>query len=210
MTQHQTAGSTPRRRSKKGDESRRKILDATFQIANELGYQGTTIALVSERSGLPASSVYWHFTDKDQLFAAVIDHSFHSWRAAQPKWAAPSPTSDLAAELHERISDATASIAGNPEFWRMGLLLALERQVIEPEARRRFVDIRSGVRADLARFWAHALADRAEDTSLLTARLAHFTLIVTDGIFVAAQSDDDLDLDAMTQMLVKALLANAL
>ena len=37
---------------------------------------GTSIALVSERSGLPASSIYWHFEDKDALIAAVIERSF--------------------------------------------------------------------------------------------------------------------------------------
>ena len=58
-----------------GEESRQKILDAATAIAGERGYDGTSIALVSERSGLPASSIYWHFKDKDALIAAVIERS---------------------------------------------------------------------------------------------------------------------------------------
>lgn len=47
------------------------------------GYEGTSIAAVSARGGLPASSVYWHFKHKDDLIAAVIERSFENWPAAQ-------------------------------------------------------------------------------------------------------------------------------
>jgi len=65
---------TPRR-SRQGQESRQRIIDATFEIAHEQGYQGTSIAKVSARSGLPASSVYWHFADKADLLAACYFNS---------------------------------------------------------------------------------------------------------------------------------------
>src|SRR3954467_12146339 len=69
-----------RRRRANGEASRQRILDAAAEIAGERGYDGTSINLVSERSGLPASSIYWHFTDKDDLIAAVIERSFTRWR----------------------------------------------------------------------------------------------------------------------------------
>ena len=65
-----------RRRRANGEESRQKILDAATEIAASRGYDGTSIALVSKLSGLPASSIYWHFADKDELIAAVIERSF--------------------------------------------------------------------------------------------------------------------------------------
>ena len=61
------AAPAARRRRANGEESRQRILDAAAEIAGERGYDGTSIALVSERSGLPASSIYWHFEDKDAL-----------------------------------------------------------------------------------------------------------------------------------------------
>ena len=51
-------------------------------MATERGYDGTTISLVSKKSGLPPTSIYWHFTDKDDLIAAVIERSFQRWLAA--------------------------------------------------------------------------------------------------------------------------------
>ena len=75
-------GRSGRRRRADGEESRRRILDAAAEIAGERGYEGTSIATVSARSGLPASSIYWHFQDKDALIAAVIERSFERWLAA--------------------------------------------------------------------------------------------------------------------------------
>ena len=72
----------PRRKRADGELSRERILDAATEIAAERGYEGTSIALVSKKCGLPASSIYWHFTDKDDLIAAVIERSFASWLAA--------------------------------------------------------------------------------------------------------------------------------
>ena len=72
-----------RRRSRAdGELSRVRILDAATEIAAERGYEGTSIALVSAKCGLPASSIYWHFKDKDDLIAAVIERSFGSWLSA--------------------------------------------------------------------------------------------------------------------------------
>ena len=43
--------SSPERRKRAhGEDSRQRILDAAAQIAGERGYDGTSIALVSERS----------------------------------------------------------------------------------------------------------------------------------------------------------------
>jgi AcrR family transcriptional regulator len=55
-----------------GDVSRERILDAAREIASERDDDGTRIARVSERSGLPASSIYWHFDDKDPLLGARV------------------------------------------------------------------------------------------------------------------------------------------
>lgn len=71
-----------RRRRVDGEASRTRILDAATEIASERGYEGTSIGLVSTKCGLPASSIYWHFKDKDDLLAAVIERSFAQWLSA--------------------------------------------------------------------------------------------------------------------------------
>ena len=77
-----TARTEHRRKRADGELSRERILDAATEIAAERGYEGTGIAQVSAKCGLPASSIYWHFKDKDDLITAVIERSFASWLAA--------------------------------------------------------------------------------------------------------------------------------
>ncbi|MDH4074793.1 MAG: TetR/AcrR family transcriptional regulator [Acidimicrobiia bacterium] len=182
---------TPRR-SRQGQESRQRILDATFEIAHEQGYQGTSIAKVSARSGLPASSVYWHFADKDALFAEVIQYSFDQWEAAMPLWTPPRPGERRAEALVVQIRSAIDSIATSPEFWRLGLMLSLERQPVEPQARARFLEIRQRVQAGMARWWAEVLPEGHRERSPgLPELLARFTMAASDGIFISVQVDDE-------------------
>lgn len=202
------------RRSRQGLESRQRIIDATFAIANELGYQGTSIAKVSARSGLPASSVYWHFADKDELFAEMLQSSFDQWNEAMPSWdSSPVSASDVPSR-HEvvthQLRSAVASISTSPEFWRLGLMLALERQAIEPVARKRFVEIRRSVLETLAAFWASALPPRVIERSPgLPELLARFTMATTDGIFISAQVDSPYELSMLADLLADSLEAAA-
>ena len=194
------------RRRRQGDESRQRILEATFELAHELGYQGTSISKVVERSGLPASSVYWHFTDKDALFAAMIQHSFKQWRAALPKWTTPARDGSRRDELAARIRSAIDSIATKPEFWRLGLLLSVQRQPAERQARLLFKDIRRRVIANMASFWRHVLPPGHERRAPgLPELLARFTMATADGLFVSAQIDSDFDCDRFADLLADML-----
>ncbi len=202
--QETVAGAGRQRRH--GAESRLRILEATFELAHELGYQGTSISKVVERSGLPASSVYWHFADKDALFAAMIQHSFEKWRANLPKWTAPARGASRRDELAARIRSAIGSIATNPEFWRLGLLLSLQRQPVEPQARLLFKEIRRRVIANMASFWRHALPPGHERRAPnLPELLARFTMATADGLFVSAQIDSDYDYSRLADLLAEML-----
>lgn len=198
------AGSDRRRRQ--GAQSRLRILEATFELAHEFGYQGTSISKVVERSGLPASSVYWHFADKDALFSAMIAHSFDQWRAALPRWTRPVGDASRHDELKARIRAAIASIATNPEFWRLGLLLSLQRQPVEARARLLFKEIRRRMIANMASFWKHVLPRGHERRAPgLPDLLARFTMAAADGLFVSAQIDSVGDHDRFADLLADML-----
>ena len=100
----------PRRRRSNGEASRQRILEAATTIASERGYEGTSIGLVSERSGLPASSIYWHFKDKDALLAAVIEHSFGVWLAGVGEWAPRLPDESLEQRVAALIESKTKTL----------------------------------------------------------------------------------------------------
>ena len=103
------------RRHAQGEASRRTILDATLRIAGERGYVGTTLAQVTKASGLPASSVYWHFQNKDELLADAVEHGFRMWDDATPPWSPWTGSSWSTSPSRTKISSLPSSCS--PAGW---------------------------------------------------------------------------------------------
>src|SRR5690349_8897140 len=76
------AGSQPTRRSmspysrsvkeEMRDRSRQKILQATFELLSEQGYEATTIAGIAERAGTARGLISYYFPHKQALFQAAV------------------------------------------------------------------------------------------------------------------------------------------
>jgi AcrR family transcriptional regulator len=195
---------TRRRTRADGEMSRERILDAATEIAAERGYEGTSIALVSAKCGLPASSIYWHFENKDDLIAAVIERSFTQWVSA---WEVPeggSPrerTVALAAQIAKALLDS-------PDFIRLGLMLTLERRPEEPRARAMFLHAREQAFNILKAFV------RGLDLGLTGAQvhqLATYAIAGADGLFIAKEvGGDSVDLLALFELHASSLADTAL
>lgn len=169
----------PRQRRADGELSRNRILDAAGEIAVERGYDGTSIGAVSAKCGLPASSIYWHFKDKDDLIAAVIERNYASWLATWQK---------MKATEFSRESLAAASVQRaeiwreSPDFLRLGLMLALERRPVEPRARARFLQIRAQATDLIAQHFSQLVPGISDRQARL---LAVYMVACTDGLFIA-------------------------
>ena len=193
-----------RRKRADGELSRERILDAATEIAAERGYEGTSIALVSKKCGLPASSIYWHFTDKDDLIAAVIERSFADWLTA---WQFPTE-----GDARNRMTGMAAQIAkallDSPDFIRLGLMLALERRPEEPRARTMFLQARAqayGQMIDVIRELTPDLTDAEAH------QLATYAIAGADGLFIAKEiGGDSVDLIALLELHARALYETAL
>ncbi|MFB7715225.1 TetR/AcrR family transcriptional regulator [Streptomyces sp. NPDC056105] len=185
------------------EESRRRILEATLELAAERGYEGTTIALVSKRSGLPSGSVYHHFENKDNLFAELIEQSFEDWmRRAGLHESSPRRRAALADFMHDRL----AADDFHHGFWRLGLLLSLERRMVDSAARQRFLAIRTRMLDTLTTCWEDALpGDVLAHDDGLARRLAQFTMATSDGAFIAVAAGDEWDFRELSCMLADAL-----
>lgn len=199
-----SAPSTPRRRRANGEQSRSRILDAAAEIAGERGYEGTSISLVSAKCGLPASSIYWHFKDKDDLIAAVIERSFERWL---PNWEMP-PGDDDRARFATLAANVAKAMLDSPDFIRLGLMLALERRPVEPRARAMYLDTRVRASHEIA----STIRDFAPELEEAGVRaLTTYALAGADGLFIAYQLDGDaVDLPALfslhAQMLYDAAM----
>ncbi|NUO41144.1 MAG: TetR/AcrR family transcriptional regulator [Streptomyces sp.] len=191
-----TSANPERKQRANGVESRRRILDAAVEIAGERGYEGTSIAAVREKCGLPASSIYWHFKDKDDLIAAVIERSFETWLAAVEL-----PGEDAGTPL-ERVTAMAANVAKSlidaPDFLRLGLMLALERRPAEPRGRTVFLQVRDISRQRIAGVVRTVFPQLAEgDVQTLTT----YAIAGADGLFVHREiHGESVDLVAMFEL----------
>jgi len=185
-----------------GEASRQRIIDAAAEVAGERGYEGTSISLISERSGLPASSIYWHFKDKDELIAAVIEGSFQNWIEAWDRQGPRARAATRERAFHARLRQLGRELAGFPDFLRLGLMLVLEHRPREPAARRRFIEVRQVVRERLSTFYG-AYFDELKPADVRS--LAELTLALADGFFIAAEADGT-DLGDSFDLMATAIL----
>lgn len=183
-----------RRKRADGELSRERILDAATEIAAERGYEGTSIGLVSKKCGLPASSIYWHFKDKDDLIAAVIERSFADWFAA---WQLPEHGDAL--ERFEGLAARTAkAFLDSPDFIRLGLMLAMERRPVEARARTMFIQVRAQAFAQLLDYVSDVMPELTEAEAH---KLATYTVAGADGLFIAKEiGGDSVDLLALFEV----------
>ncbi|OBB66342.1 MULTISPECIES: TetR/AcrR family transcriptional regulator [unclassified Mycobacterium] len=193
-----------RRRRVDGEASRSRILDAATEIASERGYEGTSIGLVSAKCGLPASSIYWHFKDKDDLIAAVIERSFAHWLSA---WQMPAEGT-ARERLVSMVMQIAKALLDSPDFLRLGLMLALERRPVEPRARAMFL----AVRAQAFETLTLAIGDLVPGlTDAQVHQLATYALAGGDGLFVAKEiGGDSVDLLALFELHASTLYDSAL
>lgn len=195
------------RRHQQGEESRERILDAVIQIAAERGYEGTTVSLVSERSGLPVSSIYWHFGNKDDLIAAVIERGYQAWAAEldQPLDVADdaSRREVIAAILRHDVGSLAER---HPEFLRFGLMLTLEQRAEEAKGRTRFLDARQASLERIVGGLAVVLESERIPDDGFARQLAQFIMATVDGLYLASRATPStLELDAHLDLLAAAI-----
>lgn len=73
-----------RRRAESEQETRRRITEATVELHGSVGPARTTVSAIAQRAGVQRATVYRHFPQTADLFAACSAH----WIAAHPY---PSP-----------------------------------------------------------------------------------------------------------------------
>nr|BAB78770.1 lexA repressor-like protein [Terrabacter sp.] len=79
------------RTQQRGEKSREEILDAASRLMGERGYDGTSIAAVSEAVGIPKSLVFHHFGSKIGLLTAVMTRGAYRFFEAMEAAQADSP-----------------------------------------------------------------------------------------------------------------------
>ena len=188
----------PTQRERLGIESRRRIIAAAAALMAERGFAGTSIAAVSEKSGLPSGSIYWHFENKEALLGAVIEEGARQWFESLPG-------SRLAS------AEVASSFSDHPEFLRLLILIALERREVDEASLEVIRRVRARARDGFEKELGQLLESHGNENAALLARsFAILALAVADGLFIAQHIDPETtDASALLGLMKKALAALA-
>ena len=208
MTSSSTSTAATRTRSQ-GERSRERILDAAERLMTERGYAATGISAICRESGLPASSLYWHFESKEGLLAAVLQRGaerlLQDLVADQDRSGTPvERLSDLLLRGFEKIEKEDS-----PGVLRLTLLLALERSHADPATVEALRRVRRRIEEVLVELLGDIFRPVAGDLSReIAEECASFAMAFADGCFVANQIDPDrLDAPRLARQLQVALIA---
>lgn len=76
------AGLTNLKNPQRAQQKLKLIMEATFRLANQGGFQGMSLRQLSQQCGLSLGGLYGYFDSKEALATSVhrfIDHQFRAW-----------------------------------------------------------------------------------------------------------------------------------
>lgn len=186
-----------------GERSREEILDVASRMMSVRGYDGTSIAAIAHESGLPNSSIYWHFTSKSGILAAVMERGaerFFVDVAPGPREPGEAPRT----ALRRALRHTSVALEEHPEFLRLFILLLLSNhdENVRPIVER----VRTRGRENLHFLLAQAYADHGPEVADAVAEATvDFAQSTFDGAFLAVQSGVPTSHEQLMQQLADSL-----
>ena len=172
------------------------------------GYAGASISAICRESGLPASSVYWHFENKEGLLHAVMERG--TGRMLAEISAAYDAPGSPRERLHRMLRRAGAVFEAQPrEFQRLEMMITLERGQSDDSWRapseRLHLRLQSLIEGALFEVYRPMDETLARTVAAEGARLAQ--TFGTGATIEAIRNPDEFDPAAMVEQLEIALLA---
>ncbi|OOZ38390.1 hypothetical protein BOW53_15685 [Solemya pervernicosa gill symbiont] len=72
--------------AKKGEENRKRIIEAANDLFYRKGYSRSSFSEVADASGIPKGNFYYYFKSKEELLDSVIDDRLEQMREMLASW----------------------------------------------------------------------------------------------------------------------------
>ena len=172
--------------------TRERILRAAREIARERGYKGTTLAMIQKAAGVHPGSFYWHFEDKDALFAGLVRYAYEE---SQPMVDRLGP-----GDAVNPVKVVLGSIVDNPArfgLWRFNVQLMLDPDMQDSKTAHEIRNLRVTTQRALTRAWLEHVPDRVlEEMPELPVRMADFALATVEGCILSRVAGTPRDEDS--------------
>jgi AcrR family transcriptional regulator len=67
-------------KTQRSTATREDIIVACLQLFARRGFHNTSISDIAKGAGITKGAIYWHFRNKEALFAAILDKMKHNWQ----------------------------------------------------------------------------------------------------------------------------------
>jgi AcrR family transcriptional regulator len=174
----------PKKRRRRNESNPQKILETTLELMSNHGYSGTSISMISELSGYPVTSIYWHFGNKEQLLLAALEYGAIEDLNSKLKY---SPENSI--DLEQQLAMIDADFFKNPpKVLRMMFMIGLENDGRNENIQKAVKRIRGHARQILIQ---HIEGLAAQQSALLSTEIvcaiANMALAIGDGFILANQ-----------------------
>jgi AcrR family transcriptional regulator len=174
-----------RRRTRRSDVSRERILQDATELFAQRGYAGAGVDQLAARSGIAKTAIYYHFGNKAGLLAAALAQATDTWIEAIARGSRQA--GDWTARLDAGLAGMRALLEEKPWIFNLMQILALEVAEEKPEIREMLQSILQRARDAIVDGMHDALGVEVPDAETVAAVI----LAVLDGISLALQVDPD-------------------
>jgi AcrR family transcriptional regulator len=108
------------------------LIDAAMDLFASYGYRGTSLSRIARAAGVTKGALYWHFSDKEEFFLAVVDKVLGEWSISDKRRKPATTKKEFHREFlwtFERIAELNEK---NPWVLRLLLIITLESHKISP------------------------------------------------------------------------------
>ena len=146
------------RRAERLAETRKRIVEATVGLHTSVGPAQTTISAIAEQAGVQRHTVYAHFLDERELFAACSAH----WAALHPfpdpaRWADVDDPEQRLQQALDAVYDWYGRVGDDLEIFKRDSGIHSRTAELVAQREQRLLSLRDG----LAAGWSRRKAVRA-------------------------------------------------
>jgi AcrR family transcriptional regulator len=110
------------------------LIDAAMDLFASYGYRGTSLSRIARAAGVTKGALYWHFSDKEEFFLAVVEKVLGEWGERYPR---PIDTrKEFARAFLWTFENMAVLNEKNPWVSRLLLIITLESHKISPRVLR--------------------------------------------------------------------------
>jgi AcrR family transcriptional regulator len=195
-------------RSRKGVETRARLLAAAKEVFEQDGFLDARISDIAERAGLSHGSFYHYFESKEEVFREVAAEV--EQRLREPLYSVvldPRSTASPYERIHEGIRRNFESYRDEARI--MGVIEQVSRfdETLRASRNERHHISSAEIADSIRRLQQHGLADQRLDPAIAAAGLGAMTYRFPEMWFVQGLLDCDFDLgvEQLTRLFVNAL-----